>query len=91
MTDYGYVFSKTLHQKLKEKIYAGVHVKSTDDDKLEIIIARDSEGLLFKMEVDNFSDRLLHGYSTDYAVYEVLTRYRKFILNRYFVKESGAH
>lgn len=85
MTDYGYLFSTALHEKLKEKIYAGVFVKSTDDDKLEVVIARKSEGLTFKTIVDNLSDKLLHGYSTEYAAYEIIEKYRKFITNRYFV------
>lgn len=91
MTDYGYVFSKALHEKLKEKVYAGVFVRSTDDDKLEITIARTNEDLVFKMEINDFSTKMLNGYSTDYASYEILAKYRRFILNRYFVKqESGA-
>lgn len=89
MTDYGYLFSKILHTKLKEKVYAGVHVKSTPDDKLEIIIARTSENLVFTMYIDDFSTKLLNGYSTDYAVYEILEKYKRFIANitmkKYFV------
>lgn len=92
MTDYGYLFSKTLHKKLKEKVRAGVHVKSTPDDKLEIIIARTSENLIFTMYIDDFSTKLLNGYSTDYATYEILEKYRRFITNitekRYFIQET---
>lgn len=69
MTDYGYVFSKALHEKLKCKIYAGVYVRTTEDDTLEIIIARNNEDLVFKMIIDNFSNKMLNGYSTDYAAY----------------------
>lgn len=90
MTDYGYEFSKILHGKLKTKIYAGIHVKSIPDDKLEIVIARTSENLVFTMYIDNFSDKIVHGYTTDYAVYEILAKYERFVLNKYFVRESGA-
>lgn len=90
MTDYGYVFSKALHEKLKEKIYAGIFVRSTNDDSLEIIIARTGENLVFEMEIQDFANKILHGYSAEYAVYEIMAKYKKFIFNRYFVKESGA-
>ena len=86
MTDYGYLFSKTLHKKLKDKVRAGVHVKSTPDDKLEIIIARTSENLIFTMYIDDFSTRLLNGYSTDYATYEIIEKYRRFN-NKYYRKK----
>lgn len=89
MTDYGYIFSKALHEKLKEKVHAGVFVRSTNDDKLEILIVRKSEDLTFKVVIENFSDRILYGYSTDYAAYEVLAKYRKFIFNRYFIDKGG--
>lgn len=85
MTDYGYLFSTALYEKLKEKIYAGVFVKSTDNDELEVVIARKSEGLTFKTVINDLSDKLLHGYSTEYAAYEILEKYRKYIINRYFV------
>lgn len=34
MTDYGYVFSKALYERLKDKIHAGIYVRSTIDDSL---------------------------------------------------------
>lgn len=89
MTDYGYVFSKALREKLKGKIYAGVFVRSTDDNTLEITIARNDEKLVFKNVIDGFSNKMLNGYSTDYAAYETLEKYKRFILNRYFVKQEG--
>lgn len=86
MTDYAYIFSKALHEKLKEKVYAGVFVKGTDDDKLEITIARKSEDLVFTMYIDNLGQKMLYGYSTEYAAYEILEKYKRFIHNRYFIK-----
>ena len=92
MTDYGYVFSTNLHKKLKNKVRAGVFVKSTADDRIEIVIARSSENLIFTMYINDFSTKLLHGYSTDYASYEILEKYRKFVRNitekKYFVNET---
>lgn len=89
MTDYGFVFSKALHEKLKEKIYAGVFVRSTNDDRLEITIARANEDLVFKMEISNFSNKILHGYSAEYAAYEIISKYKRFILNRYFIAKGS--
>lgn len=87
MTDYGYVFSKALHAKLKGKIYARVYVESTNDDKLNITISRSDEDLVFKMSIEDFAHKMLHGYSADYAAYEILEKYKRFIMNRYFVRE----
>lgn len=85
MTEYGYIFSSALHEKLKELIYAGVFVKQTLDDALEIVIARKSEDLIFKMYIDEFSKKILYGYSVDIAVNEIMRKYKKFIWNRYFI------
>lgn len=41
------------------------------------------------MAIDNFSERILNGYSTEYAVYEIMSKYEKFVHNRYFIKYSG--
>ena len=69
-------------------------MKSTPDDKLEIVIARTSENLVFTMYVDDFSTKLLNGYSTDYAVYEILEKYKRFIMNntmkKYFVMNESS-
>lgn len=90
MTDYGYVFSKALHERLKDKIHAGVYVRSTIEDSLEIMIVRNNEDLKFQTTINNLSDKMLHGYSADYAAHEILEKFKRFILNRYFIKE-GAH
>lgn len=91
MLDYGYVFARALHEKLKAKVYAGVHVKCTEQDTIEVVIARTSEDLIFRMEIQNFSEKILYGYSTEYAAYEILSKYRKFIQNmtqrKYFKQE----
>lgn len=82
MLDYGYVFAKSLHEKIKEKVFAGVHVKCTEQDTMEIVITRTNENLIFRMEIQNFSEKILYGYSTEYATYEVLNKYKKFVQNR---------
>lgn len=91
MLDYGYVFARALHEKLKARVFAGVHVKCTEQDTIEIVIARTSEDLIFRMEIQNFSEKILYGYSTEYAAYEILSKYRKFIQKmtqrKYFKQE----
>lgn len=83
MKDYEYLFATTLHQKLKEKIVGSIFVKVTTNDELFIII--DSFGdIKYKLWFDHFSERIVNGWSTDYAVYDVLSQYRKFINDRYF-------
>lgn len=82
MLDYGYVFAKFLHEKLKAKVFAGVHVKCTEQDTMEIVITRTNENLIFRMEIQNLSEKILYGYSTEYATYEVLNKYKKFVQNR---------
>lgn len=88
MTDYGYVFSKALHERLKEKVRAGIFVRSTIDDNLEITIVRSGEDLKFQMTINGLSDKMLHGYSADYAAHEILEKYKRFIINKYFIKEG---
>ncbi len=91
MADYGYVFSVALQKRLKEKIYAGIFVKSTENDCISIVIARKSDNVVFKTQIDNFSQKILYGYSTEYAAYEVLAKYRSFIMNKFFIKEDSTH
>lgn len=82
MADYEYLFSTALHEKLKEKIVGKIFTKITRND--EILVTVDTyEGLSFKMFIGNFSEKMLHGYSSDYAAYEVLKQYKAFVLKRY--------
>lgn len=85
--DYKKLFAMNLQQKLKTKIIGKIFVKVIQDDKLYVQIERDA-GQTFKLFLDNFSERILNGWSTDYAVYEVMSEYRKFVIGimeeRYF-------
>ena len=69
MTQYGYDFSMALYAKLKERIYGRIYVKVTDDDELYI---------------NRFSEKMLNGYTTDYATYEVIEKLKKYVMNSYF-------
>lgn len=90
MMDYEYLFATTLQQKLKTKIIGRIFVKVTLDDQLFIKIEHE-DGLYYKMFIDDFSNRIRNGWSTDYAVYEVVNKYRKFVteyaMTKYFYND----
>lgn len=83
MTDYEYLFSTNLHAKLKERIQGGIFVKVNENDSLVIKITRRDENN-FDMSFTDFSNRMLNGFSTDYAAYEVTKKYQKFVMKQFF-------
>lgn len=83
MKEYEYLFSTNLHAKLKEKIVGKIFVKVTYND--ELLIKINSYGNLeCTIHIGNFSERILNGWSTDYAVYEVIKQYREFLNKKFF-------
>lgn len=81
--NYEYLFQTNLHAKIREKVIGKVFVKVNQDDVL--IVKIESFGnLKFETSIDNFSKRILNGYSTDYAAYEIVKRYKSYIMKRYF-------
>ena len=38
----------------------------------------------FDMSFTDFSNRMLNGFSTDYAAYEVTKKYQKFVMKQFF-------
>lgn len=77
-----YVFATNLQQKLKDKIYGKVFVKVIDDD-IYISVECYSD-IRFKTTISNFANRILNGYTTDHACYEIMEQYRKFVFKQYF-------
>lgn len=76
------VFARNLGQKLAEKIFGKVSVKIYDDEihvNIQCWTDMDCEIVL-----NNFTNRIINGYSTDYAAYEVLEQYRKIVMRKYF-------
>lgn len=82
MLDYGYVFGKTLHEKLKERINGSIFVKVTQDDGLYIRIETIGD-LTYKYYLDNIADKIHHGLTTDYVAYEVINDFKRFIFSKY--------
>ena len=83
MLEYEYLFSTTLQRKLKPRIIGNIFVKVTRNNELLVVISKDGEEL-FKHFYENFSEKILNGYTTDYAVYEIVRDYRKCILENFF-------
>lgn len=84
MSNYEYVFVTNLHEKLKEQIRGRIFVKVVSDDRLYVFIQRDVADKAFNLYINNFSDRILNGWFTDYAAYEIGQDYKKFIMKKYF-------
>ena len=80
--NYEYLFETNLHARLKEKIIGKIFVKVTRDDALLVKI-ESFGGLNFSTTIDGFSDRILNGYSTEYAAYEIVSQYRKFVIHKF--------
>lgn len=83
MMDYEQVFAMTLHQKLKEKVNGSVYC-IVNQDNILIVEIKSRGDWTFNMQFDNFAERFLNGFSTEYAMFEILNKYKKFIINRYF-------
>lgn len=82
MTDYGYDFSLMVQKKLKNKIKGKIYVAVTDDDVLYIKINNGDD--IYEMSYGDFARRLINGLNSDYVAYEVVTEYKKKLLERYF-------
>ena len=81
MKEYEFIFASTLRQKLMEHLYGGVKTWVVDDE-LFISIRLEEREILYELSVPNFAERILNGWTTDYAVYEILQGYRRFINNK---------
>lgn len=84
MVDYGYYFSLQLHKKLKSKIKGRIYIGVNDDDVLFIEIKADACDSLFKITFENFSRRILNGWTSDYAAYEVMREFKHAVMEQYF-------
>lgn len=82
-TDYEYLFSMNLQAKLKGKIQGAIYVKVNKNDSLVIKVTR-RDGNNFDMSFTDFANRMLNGLTTDYAAYEVVQKYKKFVMTQFF-------
>ena len=79
MRDYEFIFAKQLQMKLWNEVHASVKTWVVDDE-LHIGIRNEEHNIEFEYLMLDFAERLLHGLSTDYVVYEVKKRYKAFVL-----------
>lgn len=91
MDSYKNVFEKTLHAKLKEKIFGRVFVKINYYDELIIKISSYGE-VEYSFHIDDVSYKILNGYSADDAMREVVMGYKNYLIHRtlakYFIPEK---
>ena len=85
MPDYGYVFAINLQRNLKNRIKGKIYVTVLNEDVLMVKVEND--GVDIRVYIEDFADRIQHGWSSDYAVYEVLREYRKAIMDKYFYND----
>lgn len=82
MNEYEYTYSMALLSKLKCRIRnKRIFVTVTSDDELVIRIEHES-GLIYEISFDNFSRRLLYGWSSDQATSEIIQKYKSYIIER---------
>lgn len=78
MAEYEYIFSNTLKNKLIDKVKGGVKTWIYDDE-LHISIRMTECDVQFEYIIPNISDRILNSFTTDYAVYQVMQEYKKYL------------
>lgn len=83
MTEYEYLYCRRLHSKLKTRIIANIFCNIMND-KLKIRIVRDNGKFDFDFDVDDISNKICKGYSSDKIVEDCYTAYKKTILSYYF-------
>ena len=95
MVDYEQLFAMELQKRLKNQIVGRIYVEVNRHDQLFVKIVRDDDMDKFELHLDNFSERMLNGWSTAYASYEVIQKYREFIMDimekKYFYQKQREH
>lgn len=80
--NYKYIFSRTLYEKLKEIVVGNIFCEINDADELFVKIESFGD-IKFDMAIDNITDKILLGYDSEGAAYEVIIQYKKFILKKF--------
>ena len=80
--NYKYIFSMALYEKLKEIVVGKIFCEINDNDELFVKIESFGD-IKFDMTIDNITDKILLGYDSKRAAYEVMIQYKKFILKKF--------
>lgn len=84
MMDYVQIFAKYLREKIHLKVWhERIFIARTYDDDLFVQIVL-KNGLTFETSIPDISDKIVNGYTTDYAAYEILQKLKRFIIKSYF-------
>lgn len=87
MLNYGKVFAAALHERLKEQIVAHIYVTYDENDQIYINI-KSYDDVDYRMRITELSEKVVRGYSSEYACYEIVKDFRKYInekfVTRYF-------
>ena len=78
MNEYEQYFTTSLHQKLKTKIIGKIYVEVNWHDEIYVKVIN-MDDVKYEHRITNFSERFLNGWSTDYAAYEIVNDYKRFI------------
>lgn len=85
--EYEWLFTTSLHMKLKERLVGKVFTRVYND---ELYVEINTYGnLTFVMYIDDFANKVQEGWTTDEAVEEIVKKYKRYIINRFF-KESSS-
>mgnify|MGYP006968139813 CR=1 FL=1 len=82
---YEHVFSMNLHEKLKQKIVAWIFCEINSENQLHVVIRTKQGGFRYESCIDDISEKIVNGYSTDYAAYEIIRDFRKYITRCFIV------
>lgn len=83
MAEAEFLFTTKLHEKLKEVIIGSVFVRVVYGDKLYIKI-ESLGGIVFSLYIEDFSPKIRNGLTTDDVAHEVVSKYKKYVLNKFF-------
>ena len=84
MQDYEYLFAMNVQQRLKDMVKARVFCKINPDDELYVEIEERDSGIGYYCVIPAFSQKILNGYTSEYAAYEVVKSYKNYIMKMFF-------
>lgn len=80
--EYEYIFSKALHESLKDKIFGHIFCDVSRNDVLRVII--ESNGIEWRCSFNHFSERVTNGLRSDLLACEIAKEFKKFINHKFF-------